>query len=215
MDKQTRKRELKALKPMLDAVAAGIAGQFGANCEVAVHDLTDGLEKTVAIIYNGHVSGRKVGDGASETVLEALKDKSVGDRHGYLTSTQDGKMLKSSTINVHGSDGTVLAIICINYDISDFTLSQRTLNEFLKTEDSSGKQETIPSNVSDLLEQLIEESREVIGKPVSAMTKEDKAQAIRYLDERGALLIKKSSERISAYYGISRYTLYNYLGQEN
>lgn len=212
MDKQDLKREFKQLKPMLDAVAAGIAMQFGANCEVAVHDLTDGLDNTVAILYNGHVTGRKVGDGATEIVLEALKNKDVSDRYAYLTHTKDGKMLKSSSIIIHGSKDAVLAVICINYDISDFTLATRALSDFLTIDGDSNKSDAIPTNVNDLLEQLIEESREVIGKPVSAMTKEEKTRAIRYLDQRGALLIKKSSERISAYYGISKYTLYNYLG---
>jgi predicted transcriptional regulator YheO len=219
MDKQTRQREFKALKPTLDAVAAGIAGQFGSNCEVAIHDITNGLEKTVSIIYNGHVTGRKIGDGASETVLEALRDKDIHDRHGYFTNTKDGRMLKSSTINVRGSDGTVLAVICINFDISDFTLANRALNEFISVEESgkgegAGATEAIPSNVNDLLDQLIEESRRYIGKPISAMTKEEKTEAIRYLDRKGALLIKKSSDRIAKYYGISKYTLYNYLNGE-
>jgi predicted transcriptional regulator YheO len=214
MDRQDRRREFKQLKPMLDAIAAGIAMQFGANCEVAVHDLTDGLEKTVAIIYNGHVTGRKVGDGATEIVLEALRDKGVSDRYCYLTHTKDGKMLKSSSIIIHGSDNSVLAVICINYDIGDFTLAQRSLSEFLTVKGSADKSDMIPTNVSDLLEQLIEESRELIGKPVSAMSKDDKMRAIRFLDQRGALLIKKSSDRISNYYGISKYTLYNYLGMQ-
>ncbi|MDR2108530.1 MAG: helix-turn-helix transcriptional regulator, partial [Coriobacteriales bacterium] len=207
------KREFQQLKPMLDAIAAGIAGQFGANCEVVVHDITVGLEKTVAIIYNGHVTGRKIGDGATETVLEALRNKDIIDRHGYITNTRDGKMLKSSTTNIHGSDGTVLAVLCINYDISEFMLAQRAFSGFLPVEDGADKSGTIPSSVSDLLEQLIEESRAYIGKPVAAMTKEEKSRAIRYLEDRGALMIKKSSERIANYYGISRYTLYNYLGE--
>ena len=41
------------------------------------------------------------------------------------------------------------------------------------------------------------------------MNKEDKVRAIRYLNDAGAMLITKSGDRISSYFGISKYTLYS------
>jgi len=35
---------------------------------------------------------------------------------------------------------------------------------------------------------------------------------MQYLDSRGAFLIKKAGDKISKFYDISKYTLYNYLG---
>jgi predicted transcriptional regulator YheO len=46
------------------------------------------------------------------------------------------------------------------------------------------------------------------------MTKEDKIKAIHFLDDKGAFLIKKSGDKISKFYDISKYTLYNYLDAE-
>jgi predicted transcriptional regulator YheO len=198
---------------MLEGIAKGIAQHFGTNCEVAIHDLTHGISNTVAIIENGHVTGREIGDSASETVLEAIKNKDIADRYAYIINSKDGKMIKSSTINIHDDKGTVIAVICLNFDISDFAMANRSLNEFLATNPEALSPSAIPNNITDLLDQLIEESRCHIGKPISAMTREDKTEAIRYLDRKGALLIKKSSERICEYYGISKYTLYNYLGE--
>jgi predicted transcriptional regulator YheO len=202
---------LKTLMPLLQRIAAGIARQFGSNCEVIIHDLTKGITNTIAVIENGHVTGRKVGDGASEAVLEALKNKDIGDRYSYFANTKGGKRLKCSTVYIRDDAGEVVALLCINYDISDFEMANRSLNEFLTVEEDSSFVEGIPENVNDLLDLLIEESHRFIGKPIVAMTKEDKKQAIQYLNQKGALLIKKSSERISAYYGISKFTLYNYL----
>ena len=55
-------------------LARGIAGQFGPNCEVVVHDLaSNDPESSIVAIENGHVTGRKVGDGPSHVVLEALR----------------------------------------------------------------------------------------------------------------------------------------------
>ena len=54
-------KRLEALKQ----IAAGIAAQFGDKCEVVIHDVSGGHpEHTIVHIENGHVSGRKVGDGA-------------------------------------------------------------------------------------------------------------------------------------------------------
>jgi predicted transcriptional regulator YheO len=204
-------QDFELYRPLLEDIAVGIARQFGTNCEVAIHDTTHGADRTIAFIQNGHVTGRKVGDSASETVLKALKDKSTENRYAYVTNSKDGRMLRSSTINIRNADNQIIAVLCINLDISDLVLAKRSLEELTTVDDSSEDAVTIPGDVNNLLDQLIEESHKLIGKPISAMTKEDKMRAIQFLDQKGALLVMKSSVRISEYYGISKYTLYNYL----
>ena len=81
-------------------LAKGIAQQFGPNCEVVVHDLiSNDPDSSIVAIENGHVTGRKVGDGPSQVVLEALRSERahLQDHLSYLTRTKDGKILKSST----------------------------------------------------------------------------------------------------------------------
>ena len=51
----------------------------------------------------------------------------------------------------------------------------------------------------------------LVGKPVALMDREDKRRAIRFLSDSGALLITKAGDRIAAAFGISKFTLYNYL----
>ena len=48
-------------------------------------------------IENGHVTGRKVGDGASHVVLEQVRqaDAQPSDHLSYLTKTPDGKILST------------------------------------------------------------------------------------------------------------------------
>ena len=43
------------------------------------------------------------------------------------------------------------------------------------------------------------------------MNKNDKIQAIDFLNKAGAFLVTKSGDKISKYFGISKYTLYAYL----
>jgi len=204
---------------LLKQLAKGLAAQFGPDCEVAVHDLTKGMENTIVAIENGHVTGRHVGDGASEAVLKALRSKKPQDNLCYLTRTPEGRVLRSSTMYVRDEKGKVIALFGINYDITSLTHAKSILSQLVSVpgqeeEKRAGDMETIFKNVNDLLDRLIEESYEYVNKPVAVMTKEDKIRAIHFLDEKGAFLIKKAGDKVSKFYDISKYTLYNYMNQE-
>ncbi len=197
-------------------LAKGLARQFGPDCEVVVHDLrSNDPEHSIVAIENGHVSGRKVGDGPSHVVLEALHSdgRALEDRLAYLTRTADGKILKSSTLYLRDDDGNAIGIFAINYDITLMMSMQNTLSAFTDTGEAAPEPEPIMRNVSALLDELIEQSVRLVGKPVSLMTKDDKVRAIHFLDESGAFLITKSGQKACNYFGISKYTLYNYIDE--
>ena len=195
-------------------LAKALAAQFGPNCEVVVHDLTTkDIDNSIVAIENGHVSGRKVGDGPSHVVLEALRQdrETLRDHLGYLTRTRDGKILKSSTVFLRDGDGCPVGIFSINYDITMMLSVEESLRAFTATEVTQKEPEPISRNVSDLLDELIDQSVRVVGKPVALMTKEDKVKAIRFLNQNGAFLVTKSGDKIAKYFGISKYTLYSYI----
>ena len=86
------------------------------------------------------------------------------------------------------------------------------LHAFITPDQPEQKEpERITLNVADLLDDLIEQSDRLIGKPVALMSKEDKVRAIHFLNEHGALLVTKSGDKIAKHFGISKYTLYSYL----
>lgn len=199
----------------LKQIAKAIAGQFGKDCEVVIHEISDkSAYSSIVAIENGHVSGRKVGDGPSHVVLEQLGrgDDGAEDEVGYLTRTPDGKILKSTSVYIRDQAGKIAAILGINFDISMMQMTQSALGEFICPQQTEHKEpERITLNVSDLLDDLIRQADELIGKPVALMTKDDKARAIRYLSNSGALMITKSGDKIAKHFGISKYTLYSYL----
>lgn len=198
----------------LKQIAHGIAQQFGQNCEVVIHDLTnEDLENSVSYIENGHVTKRNIGDGPSHVVLEASKKNSskLEDRYGYLTRTQDGRILKSSTIYIRGENDKIHYIFSINFDITGLLAVEGAIKSLISTETEEKAPEKIPRNVNDLLDDLIDESVSIIGKPVALMSKEEKVTAIQFLNDAGAFLITKSGDRVSKYFGISKYTLYSYI----
>ena len=203
---------------LLKQLADGLARQFGPDCEIVIHDLThQDLEHSVAYIKNGHISNRRAGDGPSKVVLETMhKDPaSLTDHLGYLTRTSEGKILKSSTMYIRNAEGTAIDyLLSINYDITGLLTVDRSIKALIDTEpqeDVKKQPEQIVHNVNDLLDSLIEQSVALIGKPVALMNKEEKVTTIQFLNDAGAFLITKSGDKVSKYFGISKFTLYSYI----
>ena len=199
----------------LTQIAHGVASHFGNACEVVIHDLKkQDIESSIVYIENGHVSNRKLGDGPSEIVLETLNrdPECLKDRLSYLTKTDDGRILKSSTMYIRGKDGSVDYIFSLNYDITGLITMDKALKDLISTNSEPDKQpRKITHNVNDLLDALIEQSVALVGKPVALMTKDDKVTAIQFLNDSGAFLITKSGDKVSSYFGISKFTLYSYM----
>lgn len=201
----------------LKQIAKGIAATFGSNCEVVIHDVgAKHPEHSIVAIENGHVTGRKVGDGASHVVMEQVRraDAQPEDHLSYLTKTPDGKILKSSTMYIRGKSGKVVAILGINYDISSLLMVEGAVHELTTTQDTAQTEPEKITNVNDLLDELIEQSVALVGRPAVLMNKEDKMRAIGFLNQNGAFLITKSGDKVAKYFGISKYTLYSYIDKQ-
>ena len=161
--------------------------------------------------------GQAVKEGDVLVVLEAMKamgarGSAPTDHLAYLTKTGDGRILKSSTIYIHDdTEQKITGILSINYDITSMLLAEQALKSLVANEDDKKEPESIPQNVNDLLEDLIRQSVTLVGKPVAMMTKDDKVRAIQFLNDAGAFLITKSGDKISNFFGISKYTLYSYI----
>lgn len=205
----------------LKQLAHGLAIQFGSSCEIAIHDLkTKDLERSIVYIENGHVSNRQTGDGPSGIVLETLQSdpSAIHDKLSYLTKTEDGRILKSSTFYIRDNDGSISYIFSLNYDITAFTAASTAIQSLIATKDNlpdltGDSPRQITHNVNELLDLLIEQAVAKVGKPVAMMNKDDKVAVVQYLDHAGAFLITKSGDKVSSYLGISKFTLYSYMGK--
>ena len=203
---------------LLKQIAQGIASVIGDCCEVVIHDhaLKDkSYDHSIVYIVNGNVTNRHIGDCGTNLGLEILRGKtSQGDKYNYFTQTHDGKILRSSSIYIRNSSNAIIGSICINIDISNFIVAEKTIQSITGNYSCSaqnGDEEIFSQNIMDLLDSLMNKSVTIVGKPVSMMNKNDKLKGIKFLDDKGAFLIMKSGERVSSFYGISKFTLYSYL----
>ena len=205
--------------PLLNRIMKLIATTLGPECEVVLHDWSKGYDKSIVAIENGHVTNRKVGDCGSNLGLEVIRGTvKDGDRYKYVTKVNSEKTLKSSTIYLRNDQGKALGALCINIDITNFLNFNGSLHNLLGEEALSADLDTgtddiefHAADIGQLTDHLIEKSLQQINKPVDQMTKEDKLEILRYLDEKGTFLITKSGDKVCNALKMSKYTMYSYL----
>ncbi len=202
--------------PFFTTLLKVLKNQFGPESEFILHDWSKGYDHSVVAIENGHITNRKIGDCGSNLGLEVIRGTATSDmKCNYVTKTRDGKVLLSSTMYIKNDEGQALGALCINTDVSKKIEIKEYLDRCLPDElnKKESSEEFFATNVSDLLLYLIDEGIKKIGKPVCEMTKEDKMEVLRFLDNKGALLINKSGTKICQVLEMSKYTLYNYLDE--
>ena len=201
------------LRPVMKAIALTV----GPRCEVVLHRICPGdeLGSSIVAIENGHVTGRSIGGPTTNLGLEALATGNPDpDRFNYRTRTNDGRQLRSSSVYFRGPDGTLIGALCVNLDVSPYLNAHDALAELigpLPPDDGDEVPETFGSEIGEVLDALIQQSVDRSGVALGLMTREQKVEVIRDLDERGAFLVKRAIDRIARALLISRVTAYAYL----
>jgi len=208
------------LHPMLRAmipVARGIAATFGNQCEVVLHDLSRPRTSIVEIVNNS-VTGRSVGDGIRELVWSVLRSPNFADDMltNYRTTTSEGKDVKSTTILIRDETGKIVGALCINLDLSAYYNMKKSLDELTRITQLGPPPDKViqvkNADVADVLDHIVEGTIEGYRRPAPELSKEERIEIVRYLDEKGVFRIRGSVDRVAKKLGISRYTIYNYLG---
>ncbi|MBQ3089231.1 MAG: transcriptional regulator [Oscillospiraceae bacterium] len=192
----------------LDRTARGIAEMFGSSCETMVHDMTQANHPILAI-YNGHVSGRSVGSTmdilGNETLLS--EDGLKTDFVNLYATTPSGQQIKSSTFHMIGEDYNLA--LGINFDYSSLVYANRILVDLMSAD--ADLKSAMWHSGDNRLGEVFEECLAAVGKPVSALNKNDRMKVIALLDQKNAFSFRKSVPFISQRLGVSRYTVYKYL----
>ncbi|MGM0675199.1 MAG: helix-turn-helix transcriptional regulator [Spirochaetota bacterium] len=219
---------LAAMIPLVDA----LAGTFGRDCEVVLHDVSD-LTSSVIAIANGHVTNRGIGAPATDLLVsimehadptnpdaaptEAATEDAAepGARVNYHSHTEDGRLLKCTTIPVRDEGGKILGALCINYDLTHLQVASSVLEDLSRVEetDTVGTEEAFPRDANSFLQVMIDQALSRLSKPVALLTKKDNLEVIRELDENDIFSIKHAVETVARRLNVSRYTIYNYIDE--
>lgn len=66
-------------------------------------------------------------------------------------------------------------------------------------------------HLGNTTEGLIEAAERSLGKQVEDMTRSERQEVVRFLDERGVFMLRKAVETVADRLGVTRFTIYNYL----
>jgi len=100
-----------------EKIAHAVGRMLPGLCEVVLHDLRDPEHAVRAI--EGSLSGRSVGDPATELGLARIADPGCPDvLQNYPGHFPDGRPAKSTSIGIKNREGRYIAALCLNLDVS-------------------------------------------------------------------------------------------------
>jgi len=204
----------KVILDSLKSVVEGIAEAFGDNCEVVLHSLED-LTHSCIKIENGYITGRDVGSPLTDFAIELLErsDSLPSNVVGrYYGRTDDGRLLRSTTILIRGTGGKLIGFLCVNIDLSvplsDF------FKTFLPSEDDASterKVERFASGINDLVIKTMGAVMAGVSSQREVSPSGKNRVIVQELYKRGLFNIRGAIDLVAKEMGISRYTVYNYI----
>ena len=193
----------------------GIQNLIGDNCEIVVNDFRKGPEGEIVYSINSEISNRIIGDHPRGAMfLHFGKDiNTLEDNYVFFYNGYNNKKFKSSTTLISDKEDKVIGSICINLDVTETLNISSILNSFLKTPEEKNTKEVSINNIDDVLIHYIDEVENLIGKKMILMNKEEKIKSLAFLDQKGIMKIAKANVILCEKFGISKFTLYNYLDE--
>lgn len=197
-----------------ETIATAIGRMFPGLCEVVLHDLRR-PDNAIRVIEN-NLSGRNVGDSATELGLRRIADPSNPSViQNYPNQFADGRPAKSTSIGIKNAQGRYIAALCLNLDVSTLSPMTRTLANLVATEvEHRGKAlETLRDRTARELREAIETYAAERAASPRALSREAKKELVRQLHHDGYFDSRSSTETIADLLGVSRSTVYNYAKQ--
>ncbi|WP_199435032.1 helix-turn-helix transcriptional regulator [Qaidamihabitans albus] len=201
---------IAALTPVID----GIAATLGSFCEAVIHDFRRPERSVVAIA--GSVTGRGVGGSMSEIGMGVLaRGDEARDELNYITRTRDGKMVKSSTMVLRDSTGSVFGALCVNLDITAVNQVHSVVGEIagVTTPATTPPTTTFGDDIGSVVDAIVDSHQLRQNKPWADLSRDERLELFRGLHERGVFAVRGAASRIAARLGISRASAYNYLAE--
>lgn len=211
-----------------------IGRSLPSSTEVVLHDLSKLPNSIVAI--HGSLTGRRIGDPATDYLLEKLGRLTGDHAVGYETHLPDGRRVRSSTMIIRDISGQPVAALCFNSDLSVWESVQGIVASMLSLDaaapsaapagagpsgpvpvpvaaSSDEDPELFVTDVDQLAAHLIKRALKQVDVPVELMRKSHKIAVVRDLKERGMFHLRDAVDMVATSLGVTRFTIYNYLNQ--
>lgn len=191
-------------------IVEGLARTFAPLCEVVLHDLSDPNHSIVMIENN--LSGRKVGDPATELGLARISESEFPDLLvNYANCFDDGRDVKSTSIGLKDSSGKYVAAICLNVDVSYLTSFSAYLGDLARAAPLDGPSENLKPRNQPEISDFIQSFAANRNKDPRALSSNDKRTLIARMQEEGLLDRRGAADKVAKLIGGSRSSIYYYL----
>jgi predicted transcriptional regulator YheO len=199
---------LAALRPVVHAIATS----FGRRCEVVLHDLRH--PEAAVIEIAGHLSERSVGAPVNEISQWLLaRGKDVPEKTNELIRTPRGRTLKSTTILLRRPDGSAFGALCINIDVTELGSVARLLTEMVGLDEAWSEPPKVIDDIGRVVQTVIAAEEATLGATLDIAVQTDRVRIFRALERSGVFTLKQAVPRLAEYFGLSRATIYSYLGK--
>lgn len=199
--------EQRTILEQVKQIAAGLGETLAPFTEVVVHDLRSPKHAVLAIHNN--LSGRKVGDPATELGLARIADDAYPQiLANYANRFADGRQAKSTSIGIKDSDGRYIAALCLNVDVTLFRSLTNMLEQFSSL-GTDGVRESLDPSSADSLRERIDRFAVSQATTPQALRAEQRRALMQALKQEGFLDLRRSMETVAQHLGVSRATVYN------
>lgn len=199
--------EQQTILEQVKQIAAGLGETLAPFTEVVVHDLRS--PKNAILAIHNNLSGRQVGDPATELGLARIADDEYPQvLANYANRFADGRQAKSTSIGIKDSDGHYIAALCLNVDVTMFRGITTMLEQFSALNTDAVKESLDPSNAESLRERIDRFAVSLATTP-QALRTDQRRTLMQALKEEGYLELRRSMETVAQHLGVSRATVYN------
>ena len=172
--------------------------------EVVIHDVAT---NSICFIEGG-LSKRNVGDPSFLDINLKQLEQQI-DQIVYPKINFDGKVIKSISIPIKNND-SVVAIMCLNVDVSVFSQMQQLAQAFLIP--SNNQPEALFKNDwQEKVHQALYFWLNKEGLRIESLTNAQKKKVVEEMYAQGAFHEKKAADYMSSILGLSRASVFNYL----
>ncbi len=214
MDKIVRERFL--------FLAEFLEKTLGSEYEIVLYDLTK-EDDNIIYLANGHISGRTIDNPLKSSEFKFISEKTISE-NDYIVSnkgiTRNGRVLKSSSFFIKDDKNNLVGMLCINFDGSKYVNLAKKILRLTNMENASIESESlhssefianIPNSISDITEEVLDNTINYSDIPVSHLKQEDKMEIVSQLNEKGIFMLKGAVSEVAEKLEISETTLYRYI----
>lgn len=194
-----------------EKIAVALGRMFPGLCEVVLHDLRD-PQQAIRVIEN-NLSGRKVGDSATELGLARIEDPRYPSViQNYPNQFPDGRPVKSTSIGIKNTEGRYVAALCLNLDVSVLSPVTLALSNLVATDVEHREQplENLRDRNMRELRRTVEALAAERGATPRSLSRDNKKALVRKLQGEGYFDHREAAQTIADLLGVSRATVYNY-----